>query len=88
MNKEKLINNGVYDTINTVNYRMDVMIFVTIIMTITAFAGIIICMQRNEKIEVLEWQVSQRDSIIQQYKCQEMQLINYNINLSKHDEVK
>lgn len=86
--KKEILNNGLDQTIERKQTTINNLVFMLFVLTLTTFAAVILLVHRTKVNDALEYQVSQRDSIIQQYKYQEMQLINYNIKLSKYDEVK
>lgn len=80
MNKE-ILENGIEKTIDSKQRSINNLVFITFVMTLTAFICAVLLSHQTKKVEAMEYQISQRDSIIHMQEAHINELTFDNINL-------
>lgn len=79
--KNEILNDGIEKTISDKQRNFNNMIFITFVMSVTALITSIMLAVQTKKTEALEFQVSQRDSIIAAQNAHLNELTFDNVNL-------
>jgi hypothetical protein len=80
--KNEILDNGIEKTISSKQRNINNLVFITFVMSLTALICAVMLAVQTRKTEALEFQVSQRDSIIAAQNAHLNELTFDNINLA------
>jgi energy-converting hydrogenase Eha subunit H len=82
--KTEILNKGLDSVIDSKQRNINNLVFITFVMTLTAFICAVLLSHQTKKVEAMEFQISQRDSIIHMHEAHINELTYDNINLANN----
>lgn len=82
--KTEILNKGLDSVIDAKQRNINNLVFIVFVMTIVAFICAVLLSHQTKKVEAMEFQISQRDSIIHMHEAHINELTYDNINLANN----